>query len=69
MSRGFVYVRESEELIDEAQKLLTDALQDCLDRGVHEWNAIKGRMKDDLSDFIFRKTKRTPMILPIIMEI
>ena len=69
VSRGFVYVRESEELIDEAQKLLTDALQDCLDRGVHEWNAIKGRMKDDLSDFIFRKTKRTPMILPIIMEI
>ncbi|MBR6102060.1 MAG: ribonuclease J [Ruminococcus sp.] len=69
VSRGFVYVRESEELIDEAKQLLTDALQDCLDRGIHEWNTIKGRMKDDLSDYIFRKTKRTPMILPIIMEI
>ncbi|MBR6044908.1 MAG: ribonuclease J [Ruminococcus sp.] len=69
VSRGFVYVRESEELIDEAKALLTEALQDCLDRGVREWNTIKNKMKDDLSDYIFRKTKRTPMILPIIMEI
>ena len=69
VSRGFVYVRESEELMDEAKRLLTESLQECLDRRMHEWNAIKGRMKDNLSDFIYQKTKRTPMILPIIMEI
>ena len=69
VSRGFVYVRESEELMDEARALLTESLTECLDRGVHEWNAIKGRMKDNLSDYIYQKTKRSPMILPIIMEI
>ena len=69
VSRGFVYVRESEELMTEAQKLLTETLQDCLDRNVKDWNTIKGRMKDNLSDFIFTKTKRSPMILPIIMEL
>ena len=69
VSRGFVYVRESEELMTEAQKLLTETLQDCLDRNMKDWNTIKGRMKDNLSDFIFTKTKRSPMILPIIMEL
>lgn len=69
VSRGFVYVRESEELMNEAKELLTETLQNCLDNNMHEWNAIKGKMKDNLSDFIFRKTKRSPMILPIIMEI
>ena len=69
VSRGFVYVRESEELMNEAKELLTETLQNCLDSNMHEWNAIKGRMKDNLSDFIFTKTKRSPMILPIIMEI
>lgn len=69
VSRGFVYVRESEELMDEAKHLLTDTLQDCLDHNMREWNAIKGKMKDNLSDYIYLKTKRSPMILPIIMEI
>ena len=69
VSRGFVYVRESEELMNEAKELLTETLQNCLDSNMHEWNAIKGKMKDNLSDFIFTKTKRSPMILPIIMEI
>ena len=69
VSRGFVYVRESEELMAEAKTLLTETLQECLDHNMKEWNAIKGRMKDNLSDFIFKKTKRSPMILPIIMEI
>lgn len=69
VSRGFVYVRESEELMGEAKELLTETLQSCLDSNMHEWNAIKGKMKDNLSDFIFKKTKRSPMILPIIMEI
>lgn len=69
VSRGFVYVRESEELMSGAKELLNETLQSCLDGNVHEWNAIKGKMKDNLSDYIFRKTKRSPMILPIIMEI
>lgn len=69
VSRGFVYVRESEELIDAAQKLLMKTLQGCLDGDMRDWNTIKSRMKDDLSDYIYMKTKRRPMILPIIMEI
>lgn len=69
VSRGFVYVRESEELMDEAKRLLTETLQNCLDHNMREWNAIKGKMKDNLSDYIYLKTKRSPMILPIIMEI
>lgn len=69
VSRGFVYVRESEELMDNAKKILTETLQNCLDRDMHEWNAIKTRMKDALSEYIYQKTKRNPMILPIMMEI
>ena len=69
VSRGFVYVRESEELIDEAKMLLANTLQECLDHNMREWNAIKGKMKDNLSEYIYFKTKRSPMILPIIMEI
>lgn len=69
VSRGFVYVRESEELMDAAKALLTKTLQNCLDNNVHEWNTIKTKMKDELGDFIYTKTKRRPMILPVIMEI
>ena len=69
VSRGFVYVRESEELMDEARRILTESLQNCLDHDIREWNIIKSKMKDKLSDYIYLKTKRSPMILPIIMEI
>lgn len=69
VSRGFVYVRENEELIDEAQKILYDTLQNCIDRNMREWNAMKNKMKDELSEFIYAKTKRRPMILPIITEV
>lgn len=69
VSRGFVYVRENEELIEEAQKILYDTLQSCLDRNMREWNAMKNKMKDELSEFIYVKTKRRPMILPIITEV
>ncbi len=69
VSRGFVYVRESEELIEEARRILTESLQDSLDHDIREWNVIKNKMKDKLSDYIYLKTKRSPMILPIIMEI
>ena len=69
VSRGFVYVRESEELMDAARELLSKTLQECLDSNMREWNTIKTRMKDALGDYIYAKTKRRPMILPIIMEI
>ena len=69
VSRGFVYVRESEELMETARLLVKDTLDDCQERGVREWSAIKLRIKDSLSSFIYKKTKRDPMILPIIMEI
>lgn len=69
VSRGFVYVRESEELLDGARDLLYDSLKDCLDHSIYEWSAMKGKMKDSLSNYIYQKTKRSPMILPIIMEV
>lgn len=69
VSRGFVYVRESEELIESAKTLVRETLQQCLDRDMYEWNAIKMRVKDALSEYIYEKTQRNPMILPIMMEI
>jgi len=69
VSRGFVYVRESEELMVEAKRILTKTLQHCMDNDLREWNTIKAKLKDALSDYIYTKTRRNPMILPIIMEI
>lgn len=69
VSRGFVYVRESEEMMDAARELLTQTLTRCLDSNIRDWNTIKSRIKDDLSDYIFIKTKRSPMILPVIEEV
>lgn len=69
VSRGFVYVRESEELMEQAKQLAHKALQTCLDSNIHEWNTIKTKMKDSISDYIYARTKRSPMILPIIMEV
>ncbi|WP_296694082.1 ribonuclease J [Ruminococcus sp.] len=68
ISRGFVYVRESEELMEEAKGLLTDTLANCSASELREWNSLKGKLRDALSDYIYQKTKRSPMILPIIME-
>ena len=69
VSRGFVYVRESEPLIEEARKLVTDVLEDCADSRVHDWGTLKTRIKDELSRMLYEKTRRSPMVLPIIMEI
>lgn len=69
VSRGFVYVRESEELLDEAKQLMNDVMNDLCERGVREWGNIKSAMRDALSEFIYQRTKRSPMILPIIMEV
>ena len=69
VSRGFVYVRESEELMDEARQVVKNALDGCIDHHIRDWTTIKTNIKDSLSSFIYRKTKRSPMILPIIMEV
>lgn len=69
VSRGFVYVRESEELLDEAKQLMKQVMDNCRDRNIREWGNIKSAMRDALSDYIYSKTKRSPMILPIIMEV
>lgn len=69
VSRGFVYVRESEELLDDAKNLMRSVMNDCQERNIREWGNIKTAMRDALSDFIYKETKRSPMILPIIMEV
>ena len=69
ISRGFVYVRESEELMDGSKQLVREILDDCLERQVTEWSTIKTNIRDGLREFLYEKTKRKPMILPIIMEV
>jgi len=69
ISRGFVYVRESEDLMEEAQKVVDESVQNCLESNVNDWGKIKHVIRDSLSDFLWKKMKRSPMILPIIMEV
>lgn len=69
ISRGFVYVRESEELMDEVRATARNVLEETLEAGVTEWNQIKSNVKDDLSKYLYSKTKRKPMILPVIMNV
>ena len=69
VSRGFVYVRESDALMDEARVVVEEAVHNCLDKGVSDWGKIKGSIKDSLGEYVWKKTKRRPMILPIIMEV
>ena len=68
VSRGFVYVRESEDLMDGAREVVENALDSCLERYITDWGKIKTVVKDALSEFLWKRTKRSPMILPIIME-
>ena len=68
VSRGFVYVKESDELIEEASQIVGDELQEALDRGTRDWGKLKGIVKDALSGYLWKKTNRRPMILPIIMD-
>ena len=69
VSRGFVYVRGAESLMEEAKHLLDDKMQYCMDRGITDWGKIKNEIKDSLGDFVWKETKRRPMIMPIIMEV
>jgi ribonuclease J len=68
ISRGFVYVRESEGLMDEAREIVKSVLRDCEERKITDWATLKSKMRDELREFLYEKTKRKPMILPIIME-
>ncbi|MBE5940476.1 MAG: ribonuclease J [Lachnospiraceae bacterium] len=69
VSRGFVYVREAENLLEEAHQLVTEAVVDCVEKNISDWGRIKMIVRDTLSDYLWKKIKRSPMILPIIMEV
>lgn len=69
ISRGFVYVRESEELLDEANRIVTQTLVKCMEEKVNEWSSLKNNVKDSLGRYLYEQTRRRPMILPIIMEV
>ena len=69
VSRGFVYVRESETLMEDCKEVIQEALDTCLNKGVTDWNRIKTSIKDSVSEFLWKRTKRSPMILPIITEV
>jgi len=69
ISRGFVYVRESESLMDEARDIVRNTLLDCEEKNISDWATLKSNVRDELRSYLYEKTKRKPMILPIIMEI
>lgn len=69
VSRGFVYVRESEPLMEEARNLVSTVLENCADNNIHDWGTLKTKIKDELSRLLYDRTRRSPMVLPIIMEI
>ena len=69
VSRGFVYVKEADELLDEARDLARETLENCQQKNITDWGKIKNLIRDNLSEFVWKKTKRRPMILPIFMEI
>ena len=69
ISRGFVYVRESENLMEEVKSVVRHEIKKCEEKGVRDWATIKSTVRDNLKDYVFTKTKRNPMIIPIIMEV
>lgn len=69
VSRGFVYVRESEDLMDEVRRIAANAINSCIDRHGCDWYEIKNRIKDDITKYLYTRTKRKPMILPIVMDV
>ena len=69
ISRGFVYVRESENLMDDVKSVVRHEIKKCEEKGIRDWSTIKSTTRENLRDYIFAKTKRNPMIIPIIMEV
>ena len=69
ITRGFVYVKESGDLMEELKEIATEAVEDCISQHVTDWATIKASIKSSLSNYLYKHTKRNPMILPVIMEI
>ena len=69
ITRGFVYVKESESLMEELRDVALEALEDCQMRNISDWATIKSTMKGEMTRYLYKKTKRNPMILPVIMEV
>jgi len=69
ISRGFVYVKEAEDLFDEAEMIATNTITNCLEAGRYEFNSMRNKVKDDIRAFMYSKTKRSPVILPVIMNV
>ncbi len=69
ITRGFIYVKESGDLMEELRIIAAHSLDNCMCRGIRDWGAMKAAMKNDLSNYLYRNTKRSPMILPVIMEV
>jgi ribonuclease J len=69
ITRGFIYVKESEELMEELREVAMEAIEHCQRKRIRDWSAIKSAIKNDLSGYLYKTTKRNPMILPVIMEI
>ncbi len=69
VSRGFIYIKESDNFMEQLRTIAQKALDKCTDQNVYDWNSIKGTLKNELGEYLFKKTKRSPMILPVIMEI
>ena len=69
ITRGFIYVKESEELMDELREVAMEAIDRCARKHIRDWTAIKSAIKNDLSGYLYKHTKRNPMILPVLMEI
>ena len=69
ISRGFVYVRENESLIEEARQVAISAIEKCQDKNIKDWNTMKSKVRDSLSSYIYDTTKRSPVILPIFLEV
>ena len=69
ITRGFVYVREAENLIDELKRVVNESLDSCERQHISEWSAIKGRIKSNISGYLYKTTRRSPMVLPVIIEV
>lgn len=69
VTRGFVYVKESDKLLDELRRIVLESIDACARKHITDWAGIKGRVKQDLSGYLYKQTRRSPMILPVIMEV
>ena len=69
ISRGFVYVRENEKLIEEARQVAEEAIEKCQKKNIKDWNTMKSKVRDSLGSYIYQTTKRDPIILPIFLEV